>query len=156
MTSLLLLLLGATPAPHDHVEPGAIISLPHVGVVLSPTDAPGVAVFLPWVLKLVSDEPQAGRPSQLVIEAGAVIRAVSSFTFRVALRWLRDPLPWLAVGGGVGMGLEVGTLSRPVTSAELVARFGTGPLYFWTVTARAELRLDGTSAWVLAVGRSYW
>lgn len=157
MNSLLLAIFAAVPAASDHVEAGAIISLPPlVGVVLSPTDKPGVSIYASWVLKLVSEEPRFLRPTQVVIEPGVVIRATTSFTFRTALRWMREPLPWLSLGGGVGMGLEAAAQTRPVISAELVARLGTGPLYFWLVTTRAELRMDGTTAWMLSAGRTYW
>lgn len=154
MTGLLLALITSTSSG---LEPGAIISFPPlVGVVLSETETPGVALFLPWLVKLPEEPEQVLRPSQLVIEVGVVFRAVTAFTSRVALRWLRPALPWLAVGGGLGMGLEVGALTRAVSSLDLVTRLGNGPHGFGLVAARVELRMDGTTAWMLSGGLTYW
>ena len=149
----LALLTSASP----RLEPGSLITLPpHVGVVFSTSEPVGVALFLPWVVRLSSDEAPFFRPSQLVIEAGAVFRAQASFATRLALRWLRVPLDWLALGGGLGMGLEAGATLRPVSSLELVARLGKGPTGFALISTRAELRMDGTTAFVIAAGATYW
>lgn len=154
MTTLLLALLTSSAPP---LELGSIVAVPpHLGVVLSASESPGVALFLPWVLKLSPDDGGVFRPSHLVIEPGVVFRAATSFTARLALRWLRSPLTWLALGGGLGMGLEVGAAVREVSSFELVARLGKGPIGFAMVTARVELRMDGTVAWLFALGGTYW
>lgn len=153
MTALLLALVTSGAG----LEVGSIVSLPpHVGVVLGTADTPGVALFLPWVLRVHSDDDGVLRPQQLVIEPGVVFRAETSFTARLALRWLRAPLTWLALGGGMGMGLEAGKAVRGVSSLELVARVGPGPTGFGLITARVELRMDGTAVWMLAAGGSYW
>lgn len=158
MTALLLaLIVSATPANPTGLDPGAVVSLPpHIGLVLSPTEAPGVAVFLPWVLKFYPEGGGLFRPTHLVLEAGAVFRAQLSFTARGSLRWQRGVLPWLALGGGLGGGLEAGTLVRPGTSVELVARLGKGPTGFAMLTTRGELRMDGSLTWMVAVGGTYW
>ena len=151
MTALLLALISSGIS--DVLDPGAVLAVPpHVGVVLSSSDTPGVALFLPWVIKVAPEEGATLRPSQLVIEVGAVFRAVTSFTARGALRWLRETLPWLALG----VGLELGNALREVSSVELVARLGNGPVGFGLVTTRFELRMDGTTAWLFALGGTYW
>lgn len=157
MTGLLLALITcATPANTAGLDPGAVVTLPpHVGVVLGTRDPIGVAVFLPWVLKLVP-EGEFPRPTQLVVELGAVFRATSAFTARVALRWLYETVPWLALGGGLGGGFEAGLEIRPGTSIELVARLGTGPTGFGMITTRGELRMDGSLTWLVSAGATYW
>ena len=156
MTALLLALLTSS-APEPGLAPGSIVAVPpHLGVVLSASESPGVALFFPWVLKLSPDDSGALRPSHLVIEPGVVFRATTSFTARLALRWLRSPLTWLALGGGLGAGLEVGAAVREVSSVELIARLGKGPIGFALVTTRLELRMDGTVAWLFALGGTYW
>ncbi|MDP1824951.1 MAG: hypothetical protein Q8L48_16965 [Archangium sp.] len=153
MTALLLALVTSGAA----LEMGSVVSVPpHVGVVLGASDTPGVALFLPWVLKITSEDEGVFRPQQLVIEPGVVFRAETSFTARVAVRWLRAPLTWLSLGGGMGMGLEAGKAVRGVSSLELVARLGPGPTGFGMLTARVELRMDGTAVWMLAAGATYW
>lgn len=154
MTPLLLALISSS-APV--LDPGAVLSVPpHVGIVLSPSETLGVALFLPWVLKVAQEEGAVLRPSQLVVELGAVFRAATSFTARAALRWLREAGSWLALGGGLGMGLDVGKEVREVSSVEVVARLGPGPVGYGLVTGRFELRMDGTTAWMLALGGTYW
>ena len=139
------------------LEPGSVASLPpHLGVVLSPTESPGVALLFPWVLRIPLEEGPSLRPSHLVIEPGVVSRAATSLTARVALRWLRAALSWLALGGGLGMGVEAAAQVRAASSIELVARLGKGPFGFALITARLELRADGTSAWLFAAGATYW
>ena len=157
MTALLLALITSS-APDAGLEIGSIVAVPpHLGVVLSASEQPGVALFLAWVLKLTPDGDGGFlRPSQVVIEPGVVFRATASFTARLALRWLRSPLSWLALGGGLGMGIEVSAAVREVSSLELVARLGKGPIGFAMVTARFELRMDATTAWMFALGGTYW
>lgn len=153
MTALLLALVTGSAG----LEVGSVVSLPpHVGVVLGAADTPGVALFLPWVLRITSEDEGVLRPQQLVIEPGVVFRAETSFTARLALRWLRSPLSWLALGGGMGMGLEAGRAVRGVSSLEVVARLGPGPTGFGLISGRVELRMDGTAVWMLAAGGSYW
>lgn len=158
MTGLLLVLItSATPANPAGLDPGAVVGIPpHVGVVLSTTESPGLALFLPWVLQFVPAGGGVFRPTHLVVEAGVVFRAETSFTTRVALRWQRQALPWLALGAGLGGGFESGTLFRPGTSVELVARLGTGPTGFGMLTTRGELRMDGSLTWLVALGAAYW
>ena len=145
--------MTATPV----LEPGAVITLPpHVGVMVSASEPVRVALFLPWVWRIPPDDAAVLRPNQLIVEAGALFGASSAFTARLAFRWLRAPLEWLAVGGGLGIGVEAGTLTRPTSSFELVARIGPGPTGYGLFTARSEIRLDGTVAWLFAIGATYW
>lgn len=150
-------LVGVLMTASPGLEPGSVITLPpHVGVMVSATENVRVALFLPWVLRLRAEEAAVLRPTQLVVEAGALFGAATAFTARLALRWLRAPLDWLALGGGLGIGLEVGSATRPVSSFELVARVGPGPTGYGLFTVRSEIRLDGTVAWLFAVGATYW
>lgn len=149
----LALLTSASP----RLEPGSILTLPpHVGVVLSNSEPIGVALFLPWVLRLNGDDAPGFGPNQLVVEAGAVFREQISFSGRLALRFLRSLRGWLAIGGGVGMGVEAGPMVRPVTSLELVVRLGKGPTGFGLISTRGELRVDGSTAFLIAAGATYW
>ena len=155
MTGLLLVLLSA--AQSAEMKAGAVISFPpHLGLSVSPEEGAGATLSLPWVLQLWAPGDAVLRPDQLVIEPGAVFRQVSAFTARLGLRWLRPVREWLALGAGGGMGVEVGAAARAVSSLELVARFGKGPFGFGLLTTRAELRVDGSSAFVVAVGGTYW
>ncbi len=149
----LALLTSASPG----LEPGSIITLPpHVGVVLSSSEPIGVALFLPWVLRLTGDDAPDLGPNQLVIEVGALFREQISFSARLGLRFLRSVLDWMAIGGGVGMGVEAGSIFRTVSSLELVARLGKGPTGFCLISTRGELRVDGSTAFLFAVGATYW
>ena len=151
-TTLLLTLLSSAV-----LDPGAVLSVPpHVGVVLSATDKPGVALFLPFVVKVAPEDGAVLRPTHLVLEVGAVFRAATSFTARASLRWMRAVGSWLLLGGGLGMGVDVAAEVREVSSLELVARLGIGPIGFGLVTTRLEVRMDGTTAWLFALGGTYW
>lgn len=158
MTAFLAwLVITSTPVSGDTVVPGAIVTLPpQVGVAFSTKESIGVTVTFPWVLKLVSEEKSFIRPSQLIVEPGVTIRGIPAFTTRVGLRWLHSLLEWLALGGGLGVGFEAGPLVRPNSSFELVARFGKGPTGFGLLSTRAELRLDGSTAWLVSAGAIYW
>lgn len=158
MTALLAwLVIASAPVAGDALTPGAIVTLPpQVGVTFSAKEPWGVTVTFPWVLKLVSLENSFIRPSQILVEPGVTIRGIPAFTARVGFRWLGSILEWLALGGGLGFGFEAGATVRPNSSFELVARFGKGPTGFGLLTTRAELRLDGSVAWMVSAGAIYW
>ena len=176
----LALVLASTPVDKAGVQIGAVLSVPPVvGVVLSSVDKPGVAIMFPWALKLLHEEPGPWRPTQLVIEPGVMIRATTSFIARLGLRWVVPVAPWLALGAGLGGGLEVGAPStttslvptttasttpgspvevpiRPSSSIELLARIGKGPVGFGLVMTRLEVRMDGSTAVMIGLGGAYW
>jgi hypothetical protein len=169
----LALVIASTPVDKAGLQMGAVLGVPPVvGVVLSSADKPGVAIVFPWALKILHEAPSPWRPTQLVIEPGVIVRAATSFIARLGLRWMFPVGTWLALGGGLGGGVEVGPalnpsaslppgvvaapMVRPSSSIELIARIGKGPIGFGVVTTRFELRMDGSTAFLVGIGGAYW
>jgi hypothetical protein len=122
-----------------------------VGVLLDER-GPAFAIELQWSGRLRADRASMVRPTHLTLDLGALIESQVRFVMHGGLRWMAPVTAWLQLGGGFGMGLDAGRRARPVTAFELVARMGEGPLGFGLVVLRAELRLDGSTAWTALVG----
>ncbi len=156
MTLLAVLLLAATPAPHDHFEPGAIFSIPHVAVQFSEREQLGFIVTLPWAIRMKTPSDKPFMPRVFVVEGGVLIAKETAFKGRVGLRWLYPITSWLEAGAGFGLTGELGTTALMASSFEVLARFGSGPIGYGTIFGRSELRLDGSSAWIAGLGFAFW
>ena len=57
---------------------------------------------------------------------------------------------------GDAFGEALDSLADIISFGIAPALLGKGPIGFALVTARLELRMDGTLAWLFALGGTYW
>ncbi|PZR09800.1 MAG: hypothetical protein DI536_20885 [Archangium gephyra] len=153
----LALLLAATPVAADHVEVGALVTIPHVALRLSDREPLGAAISVPWTLKLVAASPRPFLHHWLLVEPGVVIAKEVAFRGRFGFRLTGELTSWLNVGAGFGVSIDVPTAGVAIApSPEVMVRVGSGPTGYGVAFARLEPQLDHSVVGYVGVGYAFW